>query len=436
MLNGCFTRSTCTATYTVKSIYALTNHIRMTISYKFVLDKRRLKPNNIYPLKLRVFQQGRFKEKSTGILLHDSAWDEKQQAILPRDKAFKKNSFILNSLKTRIERIIMLAEDSTEYLTPDILLNKLHKQPERKADIKLVEYADTLINNLKTANRAGTALAYRDAVNSLTSYGGKNLLIKDITYRLLEDYNSCMLSKGVKVNSIAAYLRSIRAIYNRAIKEGIAELQHYPFNRFKIETEDTFSRTLTVEEMKMIVDANLPPDTPIWHNRNYFLLSFYLIGINFTDLFTLTEDDITDGTVRYRRDKTGKLYSIGISEEAKSIISYYRQYKSNNGHKYLLPALQVTADSMQQKRWMKQIVKTNNQYLKEIAGAVGIAKNITTYYARYTWANIAKQLGYSKDMIAEALGHEYGNQVTGIYLDKYDGAVIDEMNNRVIRAIE
>lgn len=407
----------------------------MDITYKFVLDKRRTKADGVYPLKLRVFQQGKFKEKATGIQLHESAWLDKQQAIAPTDEAYKKNSFILNSLKTRIEKIILLTVDSTEYLTPDILLNRLNNRPERKADTKMAEYGDTLINSLKTANRAGTALAYRDAVNSLISYGGKNLLIKDITYRLLEDYNSSMLSKGVKVNSIAAYLRSIRAIYNRAIKEGIAELQHYPFNRFKIETEDTFSRTLTVEEMKKIVDANLPPDTPIWHNRNYFLLSFYLIGINFTDLFTLTENDVTDGTVRYRRDKTGKLYSIGIAEEAKSIISYYRQYKSNNGHKYLLPALQVTTDSMLQKRWMKQIVKTNNHYLKELAGAVGITKNITTYYARYTWANIAKQLGYSKDMIAEALGHEYGNQVTGIYLDKYDRAVIYEMNRGVITAI-
>src|SRR5690606_24220232 len=138
------------------------------------------------------------------------------------------------------------------------------------------------------------ALAYRDAVNSLSSYAGKNLLIKEITYRLLEDYNSHMLAKGVKVNSIAAYLRSIRAICNRAIKEGIVELQQYPFNRFKIETEDTFSRTLTIEEMKKIISADLPHDTPIWHNRNYFLLSFYLIGINFTDLFTITEDDIAD----------------------------------------------------------------------------------------------------------------------------------------------
>jgi integrase len=53
---------------------------------------------------------------------------------------------------------------------------------------------------------------------------------------------------------------------------------------------------------------------------------------------------------------------------------------------------------------------------------------ITTYVFRYTYANIAKQLGYSKDLIAEALGHEYGNKITGIYLEHFDQSIIDEMN--------
>jgi integrase/recombinase XerD len=45
---------------------------------------------------------------------------------------------------------------------------------------------------------------------------------------------------------------------------------------------------------------------------------------------------------------------------------------------------------------------------------------------RYTYANLAKQLGYSKDLIAEALGHEYGNSVTGIYLEQFDNDVVDK----------
>ena len=76
-----------------------------------------------------------------------------------------------------------------------------------------------------------------------------------------------------------------------------------------------------------------------------------------------------------------------------------------------------------------------NSYLKKIATDLKIPKDISTYYARYSWANIARSLGYSKDLIAEALGHEYGNRVTGIYLDNFDKGIIDEANKKVIEAV-
>ena len=33
-------------------------------------------------------------------------------------------------------------------------------------------------------------------------------------------------------------------------------------------------------------------------------------------------------------------------------------------------------------------------------------------------------------LIAELLGHSYGNKVTGIYLEPYDKRLVDEMNER------
>lgn len=60
---------------------------------------------------------------------------------------------------------------------------------------------------------------------------------------------------------------------------------------------------------------------------------------------------------------------------------------------------------------------------------------ITSYVFRYSYANLAKRLGYSKDIIAEALGHEYGNPVTGIYLEQFDMSVVDEMNEKLIKKV-
>ena len=54
---------------------------------------------------------------------------------------------------------------------------------------------------------------------------------------------------------------------------------------------------------------------------------------------------------------------------------------------------------------------------------------------RYSFENVAKQLGYSKDLIAEALGHEYGNSVTGIYLEQFDLEITDSMNEKIIASV-
>lgn len=79
--------------------------------------------------------------------------------------------------------------------------------------------------------------------------------------------------------------------------------------------------------------------------------------------------------------------------------------------------------------------KLTNDHLYEVGKLIGLTQNLTTYVFRNTYANIAKQLGYSKDMIAEALGHSYGNNVTGIYLEMFDQDKLDKMHNEICKAI-
>jgi integrase/recombinase XerD len=238
----------------------------------------------------------------------------------------------------------------------------------------------------------------------------------------------------MKVNGVANYLRTIRAVFNKAIKEGIISADCYPFGKYQIKHEKTINRTLTQAEMRGIINLDLAPGTTIRHRRNLFLLSYCLMGINFSDLLTLTKDSIVDGRIVFRRRKTHKVYSIWLHPKAEEILNHYRTTSTVNGKAFLLPFVTNKGDLSVLKKEILQVVKNTNDYLGKIAKLCEIDKPITTYYARYTWANVARGLGYSKDVIAEGLGHEYGNKVTGIYLDHYSNEVIDEMNKKVIGA--
>ena len=78
-------------------------------------------------------------------------------------------------------------------------------------------------------------------------------------------------------------------------------------------------------------------------------------------------------------------------------------------------------------------LKTTNKYLKLISLELGIGSHVTTYSSRHSFATIAKRLGYSNEVIAESLGHEYGNKITNIYLDTFEVEVLDAMHSMVIR---
>ncbi|MCF8449092.1 MAG: site-specific integrase [Taibaiella sp.] len=416
----------------------------MSVHYKFVLDKRRKRDDKTYPLKLRIYDNDGNKEKSLDIYLHEDHWDDKGQLILPNDPSYKSNNYRLTSAKNKVERKVMLAEDEEEVLLPEDIISSVTKKVVPKSKATVRQFSDELIANMKLAGKAGTAMAYQDAMNSIISFSGnESLQFEDITYKLLVKYNTGMLvkgmkknSKGLKVNAIAAYMRSIRAIYNKAIKAEVVEARYYPFLKFTIETEETISRTLTLAEIRVIVERELKPDTPAWHNRNYFILSFCLIGMNFADMLTLTSGDILDGRVVYRRNKTGRIYNIGMHPKVQELIQYYKAVPSKSSNKFVLPMLQLTSDALKEHNLIKQVCKNCSKHMKRIAEDCGIVKNVSTYWARYTWANLAKkELHIENSLIADALGHQYGNKVTGIYLDSYSNETIDEANRAVIELV-
>ncbi|MFV0331849.1 MAG: hypothetical protein ACK5KL_18830 [Dysgonomonas sp.] len=121
------------------------------------------------------------------------------------------------------------------------------------------------------------------------------------------------------------------------------------------------------------------------------------------------------------------MYDIRVQPEALEIINKYK------GRNYLLDILDVYTN-------YKDFTHRFNMNLKRI-GPVELGKkgkkeiaplfpNLTSYYARHTWATIAASLDIPKETIAAALGHG-GNTVTDIYIN-FDQKKIDEANRQVI----
>ena len=129
------------------------------------------------------------------------------------------------------------------------------------------------------------------------------------------------------------------------------------------------------------------------------MLMFYLIGINGIDLFHIKQ--ITDGRIEYKREKTGKLYSIKVEPETMEIINRYK------GNKFLLNTLET--NDYNYRKYMaamnRGLQKLGNFERKGLGGKKIrdiLFPDITSYWARHTWATIAHKIGISKDVISLA----------------------------------
>ena len=280
-------------------------------------------------------------------------------------------------------------------------------------------------------NRTGNAIVYQTAVNRLLSfYGRDDLGFQEIDYSLLDDFAHHLSMNGLKQNSISNYFRSIRAIYNKAIKAKIIERSNYPFAEISIRTEKTAKRAISKDDITKLMQLRLETNSTAERSLKHFLLSFYLRGMSFTDMAYLKQSNIIDGRVVYKRRKTHKDYSIKLFPEAQVLFEQLHV----DGSEYLLPILPNDApeDSIATKKIIRQFIKTTNKYLKRLSEIAELGSSVTTYTSRHSFGTIAKRLGYSNELIAESLGHEYGNKITNIYLDTFDVEVLDAMHKHVI----
>jgi integrase/recombinase XerD len=395
---------------------------------KTLLDLRRAKSDGTFNIIFRITDCKKVYTINSGVSLTQQYWDEKKGQVGKTHPNVKPLNIKLSKHFFKIEQAVLSLDDE---FSIDKLKAMLSGKPHVEAPETFQVFADKIIQQMMEANRVGNALVYQTAVNRLITYCGKDVSFEEINYKLLDQFSHDLTTSGLKINSVSNYFRSIRAIYNKAIKMKVVDRSLYPFYDISIKSEKTAKRAILKEDIAKLLEVHVEKNSTCWRSLNYFMLSFYLRGISFTDLAYLKQSNIIDGRIEYRRRKTHKNYNVKLFPEAETIINQMHV----PGSDYLLPIIPfgVTEDSVRAKRIIQQCIKTTNKYLKKLSAECGLLNSIQTYTSRHSFATIAKRMGYSNELIAESLGHEIGNKITNIYLDTFDTNVLDSMHQHVIR---
>lgn len=365
-------------------------------------------------------------EISTGILVQKMHFDPKRQVVLDDDLI---NDQLLDQRKMLEARLKKIPQEVLDKLNANQVRDRLLVKTTQ--EFTIISFWEEEVERLVKTNRLGNAQVYSMTLNVLKQVIDLNVPFQSITLRDVMNLEALLAARSVKVNSIGVYLRTFKAICNRAIKQDLVDYSWYPFRKFTIRKEKTVPRVLTLAEMQRFFNLNIQP---VGVKHKYWCIGkllFMLRGINIRDLINLKPSNIKNGRLIYKRAKTGKFYSIYLTKEMQHIFD---QFQDGNTLLSIISKQEMESKNLVQ--IYHQHTKIINKHLRHFGRQIQTSEEITTYVFRYSYANIAKQLGYSKDLIAEALGHEYGNKVTGIYLEQFDQGIIDQMNAELVAKVQ
>lgn len=295
---------------------------------------------------------------------------------------------------------------------------------DQRNTLNSVSFAfDKYIKLLKLESRLGTAVSYECAKNSLDNFK-KDLTFADITPTILKKYENWMLKNKRSVSTIGIYLRSLRAIYNQQnIDKSV-----YPFgegkNKYSIPTSRNIKKALTVEEIAKIYSYEAEPKSTKEMAKDYWLFLYLCNGMNVKDFCLLKWGNIENDMLHYKRSKTerskkeSRLISVALKPQTMEIIKKWGQ-PSISKDAYIFSHLQNGMTAEKQRATYQQLTKIINKYMKKICTELKINKNVTTYFARHSFATVLKRSGANIGMISELLGHS-SVDVTESYLDSFE----------------
>lgn len=426
----------------------------MSAQVSMMLDKRRVKKEGKYPLKLRVYDNGDTQLYQT---IYDLSSDEHEkfgtkrvsdslekirgnvreiepQAISAANKIvpfdfekfyqsfIKDNSFFLNKKKKAILK-------TTTYTgLPEDWKSKfsIFKEPQPGSEYISNLYIN-VITGLVLQGRIGTAFSYQSSYKALKKFKGI-IRITEITPQLLKEFEGWMINlKKKSKTTVGFYTRALRAIVNEAIELKLMNRDNYPFGRrrYRIPTGRNIKKALDKPSISKLYYSETECESQ-QRARDFCFFSFYGNGMNIKDIVRLKFKNIQGEYLVFERAKTemttrGRepiIISCFITTDMWGVIKRWGN-KDQSPDNYLFPILEKGMSPIREYEVRNNFIQYINKNMAKICEVAKIDKKVRTMETRHSSSTIMKNAGLSPHYIKEALGHA-SLQTTENYLAGFE----------------
>lgn len=410
-----------------------------------------------HPIRLRVTanRSSRFyplQVEGKNLFLSPEDW-EKVQVDKPKGN-FKKVKDIISDAESAARQASKQITQGSKPFDFARFENEFFHQESKKGFFEIFE---NFLEELKEAGRIGTYVSYKNAMVAFKSFRhDRDLKPEELTAEVLKNFDHYLsqpktiiksngktaVRKPCNRTSIGIYMRALKVIYNECILRNPDLAKSYPFStkkrdksKYRIKTGSGHKgEALTKEQLQSFIKTTPIETSQEWIAKQMWLLSFYCQGMNFRDLLYLKYKNIHGDLISYIRRKTKdtedkeSVMEIPLSDPIREIIVQLGNDQKHS-ESYVFDVLKKGMTTQREDVVIKQKIKLTNKYLKSMCKSFSLPE-ITTYWARHSYASLLKDAQISTDMIKELLGHS-DVKTTEAYLKRFDINKKREVNNQM-----
>lgn len=278
-------------------------------------------------------------------------------------------------------------------------------------------------------HKFSTAKNHRTAIRSFNKFvKDSNLSLADITADRMVSYVQWLRLQGVSMNTSVCYVKALRSIYNKVVKEYNAT-DAKPFEGLYTGQVKTEKRSIADADISRLRNLQLAEGSPLALARDIFLFCLYAQGMPFVDVAHLQRSLINNGMIVYERHKTGQRIVVRIEPCMQTILDRYAAEHTE----YLFPILSTNEPRASYQQYQSQL-RAYNRHLHQLQQLAHLDGKITSYVVRHTWASVAYDSNVDLAVISSALGHTNPN-TTRIYIRDIDNRRLAEANHIVLERI-
>lgn len=292
-------------------------------------------------------------------------------------------------------------------------IGKRHNLPKAQTPVAGWDYVNSEVERAKMAGKFKTASNYLTAARSWTKFmGATDWTFADFTAERLRQYQHWLGEHNVCQNTSSAYMRSLRAMYNRTMECKNMSPQKDPFANIYTGRAKTAKRSITHTDIMQLFALQLDSKNTLALARDIFVFSFCAMGMPFVDVAYLKKGQIKGQYIQYTRHKTGQRIQVALLPIMEEIINRYATLNSD----FVFPILDndtepsssfpsVTTCREQLHRLYLRRLRQYNYSLKQLSEMLGGTIHLSSYVVRHSWASIAYQHHLDIEMIGKAMGH-------------------------------